>query len=215
MKSEKIFKSIGNVDDELLERYESSKKKNSSPHWRIWGGLAAACFCVIAIGSVALRGTPDIENESYKSSGTVIENFQSGSMINDIYAAPENGKKVYFTEVTNALKEYAGKDVTYFLAVDIYANQIKLEDSSDEVKQELERLTKLGYQVGYSKYWTYQGNQEKVEIPYVSGYFTEKQLEDFAINEKYGYTFRFATNGDGGPVSADQGVVTDFNSEAK
>ena len=132
-----------------------------------------------------------------------------------MYAVPNNGEKTYFNEVTNALKEHDGQDVTYFLAIDIYANQTKLEDTSDRVKVELERLTKLGDRVGYSKCWTYQGNNEKVDILYVSGYFTEEQLENFPASENYGYTFRFATNGDGSSVSADQGIITDVDSEMK
>ena len=69
--------------------------------------------------------------------------------------------------------------------------------------------------MGYAKYWTYEGKGEQVDKTYVSGYFTSEELESFAANENYGYAFRFAVNGDGSAVSADQGIITDLDSETK
>lgn len=226
MKSEKIYKAIGNADDKLMERYESSKK--GSPRWLKLGGGLAACLCLALIGSFVLNGTLPVRTPAgrssgtvpasasglYKASGTVVESFSSSGSTS-MYATPDNGKRLIFTEVQGAMKEHAGQDVEYFLAVDIFTDKTPLEAKSDAAKAELKRLTRLGYHIGYAESWTYEGNGKQVIIPYIAGYFTEKELENFVANQTYGYAFRFAQNGDGSPISAEQGIIIDFDSSSK
>ena len=204
MKNERLYQAIGNADDESMERYEKSSRK-AKPYWMKLGAIAA-CLCFAVVGVLSWNGHFGTTDQIYKAHGVVIDSFQADSIGGGMYATPNNGEKVYFTEVQNALQEHAGQDVTYFVAVDIFLNQAELGAESDEVKAELERLTELGYHVGYSEAWTYQGEGEQVAYSYVSGYFTEKELEEFAANESYGYTFSFATNGDGSTVPGDQGI---------
>lgn len=220
MKSERIYQAVGNADDVLLERCEKTEINRKPPRWMKWSGLAA-CLCLLLAGSLVMNGTfpggnPESRTgEFYKASGTVVDSFPSAGPASSMYAAPDNGQWIYFTQVEDALQEHGGQEVEYFLALDIFQDQTKLEDQSDEVKAELERLTKLGYHVGYSEYWTYRGEGTRVTASYVSGYFTAKQLKSFAANKNYGYSFRFASNGDGSPVPAEQGITADFDSAIK
>lgn len=245
MKSERIFKAIGNADDELLERYEERAGRQKKRNLRVRWGAIAACLCIAAAGVFGFStrfgrteigtgqggnkpvpggttedysGSPvsnqggDSTGESagqvYIAGGTVVSGYASHS--SGSYAAPPaNGTWFCFVEVKDALKEYAGKDVTYFLAVDIFENSKEL--NGEELAAELKRLSGLGYHVGYAEAWEYRGEGEKVPYPYAAGYFTAGELESFGASKDYGYAFHFAANGDGSPVSSGQGIVCDFD----
>ena len=54
------------------------------------------------------------------------------------------------------------------------------------------------------------------ELTLVVGLFTEEELNNFAVNEKYGYAFKFERNGDGSSIKIDEkDVITDFKSFVK
>ena len=197
MKKEELFESIGDVDDALLARCGSAgtaRKKNV-----VWlrFGAAAACLCLVLLGTFTLRG---------RQAGMpgVIDRAPD-SAAGSIYAAPENGAVLLFTEVNEAIRE--NQDKKFFLGIDFFKNGKPLDPSSDAVRAELERLKSLGFQVGYAVSWTYQGENEKLDVPYTAGYFTADQLARFPADEGYGYAFHFVTNGDGTPVSAEQGIT--------
>ncbi|MEY8357151.1 hypothetical protein AALB39_27940 [Lachnospiraceae bacterium 54-53] len=212
MKSERLYQAIGNADNEIMDQYENSSKKTKP--YRMKLGALAACLCLAVVGVLTMNGQFGTADQFYKASGIVIDSFPSDS-VSGMYAAPDNGEKVYFTEVTNALQKYAGQNVTFFLRIDIFTNQAKLDEEIEAAKAELERLSQLGYHVGYSRLWTYEGEGKQVDKTYISGYFTGEELEKFAADENYGYMFSFAQNGDGSAVPADQGIITDFDSEVK
>lgn len=213
MKGEKIFFALNNIDDKLLNRYCEKilyKRKKTN---RLKFIAMASCICIIVVSilSVNLQFRKNSLDMGYRyiSDGIVVADFPTNSSTSYI-SPPQNGSKLLYVEVENALKEYAGKNVTYFLAVDIFSNTKELSIKSEELSTELQRLTKLGYHVGYSKAWEYQGEDEKVTYTYVSGYFNAEELQSFIVNKDYGYTFRFAKNGDGSLVSADQGIISNF-----
>lgn len=145
----------------------------------------------------------------YKADGTVVSSFASNS--SSKYATPQNGTWFCFVEVKDALEKYAGENVTYFLAIDVFSNSKGLDVESEELTAELERLSELGYHVGYAEAWTYQGQGEQMPYTFAAGYFTAEELESFAASTDYGYAFHFAINGDGSPVSSEQGIVCDFD----
>lgn len=235
MKGERIYMALDNINDELLERYEEGTKCEKKRDIGIRYGAIAACLCIVMTGIFAFHlylgengigaaqgGNKVIPNgttgnysssagQVYKADGTVVSSFASN--LSSSYGPPQNGTWFYFAEATDALKEYAGKDVTYFLAVDIFANSKPLDVNSEKLTAELKRLSKQGYHVGYAEAWTYQGEGEKVPYTYVAGYFTAEELQSFKASKDLGYAFRFATNGDGSSVSSDQGIVCNFDGE--
>lgn len=154
-------------------------------------------------------GSTGTGQQVYKADGTVVSSFASKS--SGKYAAPQNGTWFCFVEVKDALEKYAGDNVTYFLAIDVFSDFKRLDVQSKELTAELERLSELGYHVGYAKAWMYPGQGERVPYTYVAGYFTAEELEKFAASADYGYAFHFTVNGDGSPVSSGQGIVCGFD----
>ena len=150
------------------------------------------------------------ESTKYVPSGKVINRHVSDVSVSGCYAVPEHGTWFCTIEVRDAVAEYLGQDVNYFLAVDIMSNGTQLDVKSDEMISELERLAECGYHVGYSEAWEYQGAGGIVYYTYIAGCFTADELENFVPSENYGYSFRFAVNGDSSPVPAEQGIVTSF-----
>lgn len=210
MNSEQLYRAIGQIDDELLTRYEARRQPKST-YWLKWSSAVAFAAAAVIIAFMATSVWNE-QNPIYTASGTVIqsETIPSGGIPSDSYATPENGTTFYSPEVQQALKKYAGQDVKYFVAIDLFANMNPVEYNSPQAQAELQRLTALNYNVGYATAWTYQGNQQKVDSSYIAGYLTADQLKNFVADSHYGYGFRFATNGDGTPVDADQGIHINF-----
>lgn len=210
MNSEQLYRAIGQIDDDLLTRYEARRQPRSK-YWLKWSSAIAFAAAAVIISFMATN-VWNQQNPIYTASGTVIqsETTPSGGIPSDSYATPVNGSKFYSPEVQQALKKNAGKDVKYFIAIDVFNDMKPIEVNSAEAVNELERLTALHYKVGYATAWTYQGNQQQVDYSYIAGYFTADQLKNFVADSHYGYGFRFATNGDGLPVDADQGIDIDF-----
>lgn len=208
MKNEKLFEAIGNVDNDLLENAQNTKKTAGKASWLKRGGIAACLCLVLAIPLMVngnfLKGNPT-DTGAYVASGKVIDQFTPD--MNGIYEAPKNGSVVYVNEVKNAIEKYKGQDVKFFVGIDLYANQAPLDNESDSVKEEVNRLKKQGYQVGYAKNWQYEGENQQVNHTYVAGYFTAEELKNFKASEGLGYTLKFVTNGDGTAVSAEKGIV--------
>jgi hypothetical protein len=201
-KNEEIYKAIGNVDDELLERYEAHQKPASKKMvWIKWGAVAA-CACIVTVGALTLGN-----NGPARDNPAIVSSYNSG-LAEGMFTAPENGKIFFDTNVKAALDKNKEKDTIFFVAINLYQNGTPLEPGSKEVKAELKRLTDSGYKAGYATSWTYQGDMEKVNTSYLAGYFTKEQLETFKAGSEYGYTFSFATNGDGSPVNAKQSLTS-------
>ena len=122
-----------------------------------------------------------------------------------MYPIPLPGECVFFYEVEQARKEYAGKDVQFLVAFKIYKDG-KDEVSGEELDAEYQRLADLGYKLYYVEdHWTYRAGGVKEYIPIVVGLFTEDQLAN-------GYSFYFETNGDGSSIPIDEkDAITNFN----
>lgn len=76
-KSEKIYRGITHIDDEIVEEAEAAKPaaKKGRSLWKI-GGLTAACLCLLAAGAaVLLRGPVEpVPGESGNGSGYLVQN---------------------------------------------------------------------------------------------------------------------------------------------
>ena len=209
MKSDRIFKAIGDAEDQFLEQTENASKIKRIPLPWAKRGAAVACACFVVIGAIAIKSfTPSGSGiEVPSASDGIVSSFPSS--VSGIYDSPGNGEVLLFTEVQEALHANAGKDSLYFVSIGIYSDKQILEPDSVEVKKELARLTGLGYKVGYATQWTYQGESDQMDITYVAGYFTADQLDHFDVDAHYGYAFSFATNGDGTSVDPEQGLDTE------
>lgn len=145
----------------------------------------------------------------------VITSFPANAVCS--YIAPGNGEYLCFIEVNEARKKYAGQDVVFLLAVDIFSEaengEPHLRDVSDEEKAaEYKRLADDGFNFYEVTYWDYQGEEaKKVYHTALAAELTEEQLQGFKPSEKYGYTFRFITNGDSSGINDDKiNAVTNF-----
>ena len=174
---------------------------------------AFACLAVIVISALTVpRLLPNTESDPAvtEPNSSSLFNIVDGSGYTQdalsCYAAPGPGDCLYFIEVQKAMEEHAGTDALLFLAVDLFVGEGQPEINEENRQAEADRLSALGYRVGYSKSWTYRDQGEKVSYTYLSGLFTVEELETFRVNPAYGYAFYFAHNGDGAPVKVDRSV---------
>ena len=143
--------------------------------------------------------------------GKIIANYKTGEMVDAQYPIPTAGECIFFYEVEQARKEYAGKEVQFLVAFKVYIGNDVLE--GEELEAEYQRLADLGYKLYHVEdHWTYRAGGVKEYIPIVVGLFTEDQLANFEANEMYGYTFCFETNGDGSAITVDEeNAIANFN----
>jgi len=220
---ERLYQAIGEADDELLERMEQAmaaqptgRADRNKHRRRIWRtGLlsvlvAAAALLLIFNDSLFDRGT----DPTYTASGPVVDRA-IGNEPSSIAVTPGNGQTVYFDSVRRAFETNADPRTQYFVAIDLFADGMPLDVGSSDTNHELKRLQDLGLNVGYSESWTYQGEGEQVAYPYTAGLLTAEQLKNFPASSEYGYAFRFATNGDGTPVPAENGVQAESKVKIK
>ncbi len=211
MKKKRISETIGNINEKYINEamaYTGETKAVRCPI-RIKWGAAAACLCIIV---AALIAVPNLFGNNAIRDDSIISDFNSGSLIDSIYETPAPGKYFCFTDVNEARKEYAGKDVTFLLGFDVFSADKAM--GIEELSEEFQRLSDLGYKLYYVEdHWTYSGANQKQYSPVVVGLFTEEELSNFKASEKYGYAFHFETNGDGSSIIInEEDVVSNFNS---
>ncbi|NLT15898.1 MAG: hypothetical protein GXY05_16355 [Clostridiales bacterium] len=209
MKSKDLFEAIGGADEELVERCRQNKTHR--PLWLKWGALAA-CLCLVVVGVLTIPGVLPLEQPAppYSQDQTEaprpdvavpIINGSSYEGSAGSYVIPEPGTTLFFVEVRKAIEEWRGSSALLFLAVNI--NDISeeiLDDDSEEMRVEAERLASLGYEIGWYEAWTYQGQGEKVPYTFLYALLSVDELESFSASPDYGYSFYFPHNGDGSAV---------------
>ena len=161
-----------------------------------WLALAA-CLCLFVGGYFILSG------REAANDGVVLDYEGTEAC----YAVPQPGEYFCFVNVNDARRHYAGQNVSFLLAFDIWKdggeeNPVPLTD--EERAAEYRRLSDLGYRLYEVEYWTYQSVDEIVYSTAVAGLFTEAELADLQINEDYGYSFFFLHNGDSSAVEFDE-----------
>lgn len=219
---ERLYQAIGEADDELLERMEQAMEAGQAGHSdlkkrrRIWQTsvvsllVAAAALLLIFNESLFNPGA----DPTYTASGPVIDRA-IGNEPSSIAVTPGNGEIQYFESVRQAFETNTNPQTQYFVAIDLFAHAMPLEVNTAETVAELKRLQGLGLHVGYADAWVYQGAGEQVVHPYVAGLLTADQLKNFPASSEYGYAFRFATNGNGTPVSAENGIRIEAENTAE
>lgn len=198
----KVFSEAMNLlDDKYVDEavgYRSKRKVNV----RLKFGAAAACLMLI-VGVVFWKQTTH-------NGRRVISAYHTNSSVS--YAStPAPGKVMFAIELKEARKKYAGKNVTFLLAFDMFKDNGEL--SEKERIAEYQRLISLGYELYTAECWTYQGEGEKRYYTKVVGYFNESDLTLFRGDPEYGYMFYFLTDGNGSGISVDNtDIITDFPS---
>lgn len=208
MTQEKFIDAITELDSDILDRYYTmknelaAKKKPRKLAWIKWASIAA-CFCLIVTAVICI---PLMNND-----GKIISNFKTNSTVDAMYPIPLPGECIFFYEVEQARKEYAGKEVQFLVAFKVYIGNDEL--SGEELDAEYQRLADLGYKLYYVEdHWTYRAGGVKEYVPIVVGLFSEDQLAKFEANEMYGYSFYFESNGDGSSIPVDEkDAITKFN----
>lgn len=212
MRKNRISESMGNINQKFVNEataYTGEAKAIRRPAWMKWGAVAA-CLCLVVAAMVAV---PNLLDNNTVENGSIISGFKTDSLVDTNYATPGPGEYFCFTEVNEARKEHAGKNVFFLLSFDVF-NSNGERMSIEELSEEYQRLANLGYKLYYVEdHWTYYGDNQKEYSPVVVGLFTEEELSNFKASEQYGYAFHFETNGDGSAVSVDEeDVVSNFNS---
>lgn len=192
MKKEELFQLIGEANE---QKVAAAGKAKSRPVWVKWGALAA-CLCLVIVGSIFLFSEPP----------EIINGYHIG--VEAKYVIPAPGEYFCYFNVTAAREQYAGQDVQYLLAFDIFKPDVENRTKSkrlseEETNAEYQRLMDLGYELYITEYFTYQGYLEKVYRPVVVGLFSEKELATFSTNPAYSYLFYFVNNGDGSFITFD------------
>ncbi len=188
MKKDYLAEALNEVSNEHIEEAAYVKRSAYKPYWKRYG-ILAACLTLIFItlfSSVFNKDTKmEIINEYSVSDGTD----------NSYFSSPQPGQWFCYDDVIEARKAYAGKDVKFLLAFDIFTEHGK-PLTEENKNTEYERLAGLGYQLFEVEYWDYTGDKQKENHTTVVGLFTEAQLDEFNANPEYGYAFRFLYNGD-------------------
>ncbi len=235
-REERLFQAIGQVDDVLLERLDqqlqliehapatvdtpdSDVMNTRRRRWRRTG--IASALAAVAVAACLLIFSPYWQNQPamYTASEPVVNSYVSnqklpGGDVSPSMQMPANGTFFYSHEVKQALQANQGKQVVFLVAIDLFHNRTPVAPDSEQTHAELKRLQQLQYQVGYTRYWTYSDKMQQTAGTMVAGYLTAAQLEQFAASPDYGYSIHFAMNGDGSPLSAEQGIFTDPNDPA-
>jgi len=220
---ERLYQAIGEVDDELLERMEQAMAeqptgradRNRNKGRLLWQAALSSVLIAAALLLIFNDGLFNRDgNVTYTASGPVVDraigNEPSSSVV-----TPGNGQIVYFDSVRHAFETNKDSRTKYFVAIDLFADDMPLNVGSFDTHRELKRLQELGLQVGYAESWTYQGEGGQVDYLYAAGLLTAEQLKNFPASSEYGYAFRFATNADGTPVPAENGVRSESKAKIK
>lgn len=145
-------------------------------------------------------GMPETEQESeadsgytfgqelYVPEGKIVTSSQAlaDSSSTVCYTSPEDGTWFYKNGVEQALKQYEGQDVVYFLAVELFQNLEPVDVDSLEGMELLSQLAQRGYTVGIAEVEE-NGETER----YAAGYFSAEDLEKMEGIEDFGFVLYF------------------------
>lgn len=206
--SKRLYKAIGEADESLLERAAQHQKRKV---YRLvkWSAAAAACACVIAAGSFSLN----VKNTAPEHQAIISD--YPGNGLSVMYAAPSDGQIQYENDVQEALKDSTNQDAVFFVELTLFRDEAPVNIDTEDVSGEIKRLKDSGYQVGFAKKWTYEGDLEKVDVTYLAGFFSKDELDNFNAGSDYGYVFSFAKNGDGSVVSSEQELAYEIEDFSK
>lgn len=185
------MKSCDEMVESLFERrklYIAEKKRKRK--LLISSISTMCCMCLVAVLSFELGVW---EKNRHEQMGTLEENnghdltlitsFNGGNSIylTPEYLTPENGNLYFSLPLDSAMEKYKN-DARYRVVIDIFSNRNLLLSESDQVKEEVERLSNYGYDITIDTCFNGTSYQK-----YVVMNAKLNQLKEFDKNEKYGY----------------------------
>ncbi len=223
MTGKDLFAALSFVDDALiLEAEEAKPARRAFPAQAVrWGAALAACVCLLvgwAFAAERLRyagstsnetagaaegavqeagGMPETAEDSADAgfSGKIIDRYLGENEMVTCYAAPQNGTWTIEQPLQDMLDRFAGEDVRFLVAFDLFAEETRIDPADDAYAREAERLAAAGYDLRILPQESAAG-----ETMRVCGLFTAEQLEQFDAADAYGYDFYFPKNADGTPL---------------
>lgn len=193
-----------------------------------WGAALAACVCLLvgwAFAAERLRYTGGTANDTagvaedtvqeaggmpetaeYNAaadagagfSGEIIDRYLGEDEVAVCYSAPQNGTWTIEQPLQDMLDRFAGEDVRFLVAFELFADETRIDPADDAYTREAERLAAVGYDLRMLPQQSAAG-----ETMRVCGLFTAEQLERFDAADAYGYDFCFPQNADGTPLDWD------------
>ena len=134
-------------------------------------------------------------------SGKIIDRYLGENEMATCYAAPQNGTWTIEQPLQDMLDRFAGEDVRFLVAFDLFAEETRIDPADDAYAREAERLAAAGYDLRILPQESAAG-----ETMRVCGLFTAEQLEQFDAADAYGYDFYFPKNADGTPLDWNEPV---------
>lgn len=202
MTGEQFYEVLGEVDEGYVKEARRPVR-SGRPLWRKWAAVAACLYLAVAAVLAA---------RTFGGSSRLISKYDCNRSAS--YTYPKPGTYFCFVDVNEARKHYAGRDVEFLLAFDLFKGEDGNERvSQEELQAEYQRLAGLGFRFYEVEAWTYRDVGVREYYTVVMGAFTEEQLADFPASPDYGYAFHFVHNGNGSSVRVDESrLITDFES---
>jgi len=125
--------------------------------------------------------SPAEQASTYWDGYTIIAQLTEGSGSTVCYKSPANGEHFSMLQLQSAIDQYEAMDglFAYEVCIDIFSNQEKLDNLSEENAQQLEYLLEQGLDV-----WQEDDGQ-------IMGVLTAGDITDFAGSADYGYMLHF------------------------
>lgn len=199
-----LYEALGEVNGEYVRQAREGVKAKRPPR----RGWAAAAACLCAAAALAAWGLRPVGNLVDTYTTAIVSGYpgNTGSQ----YTVPRPGEYFCSVDVQEAREHYAGKDVVFVLAFELFKDgSVQPGVTEEERRAEYRRLAELGFTLCEAEAWTYRGEGEREYYTVVVGAFTEEQLAGFPVSPEYGYHFHFVYNGDHSSLDGDQ-LITAF-----
>lgn len=185
------MKSSDEMIKSLFARRELYRAEQKRKRKRFFSAASIClCLCLAAFGGARLgmrqrsgRGQAGLPGESGADARRIIASFEKGGSFDAVleYPTPKNGKYGLSMPLAAAMRQY-GKDAVYRVFVDFFCDENLLSPEQEQVKNEVERLTGLGYEIARKAYFDGVLYHEYVVMD-----AKWEQLKAFKANEAFGY----------------------------
>ena len=172
------------------ELYMAEQKRKRRRFFSAASVYLCLCLCFAAFGVVRLgmrqtgeRRQAELPGESGADGRRIIASFakdgSSGAAFE--YPTPKNGERGLSMSLAAAIQHY-GNDAVYRVFIDFFCDENLLSPEQEQVKNEVERLTGLGYEIERKAYFDGVLYHEYVVMD-----ANVEQLKAFKANKAFGY----------------------------
>lgn len=172
------------------ELYRAEQKRKRRRFLSAASVCLGLCLCFAAFGGARLgmrqrsgQWQAELPGESGADARRIIASFEKGGSFDAVleYPTPKNGKYRLSMPLAAAMQHY-GNDAVYRVFVDFFCDENLLSPEQEQVKNEVERLTGLGYEIARKAYFDGVLYHEYVVMD-----AKWEQLKAFKANEAFGY----------------------------